>query len=108
MPFNPYGLSGSIVQTPPKVRVTSAWHGSRSRRFSDVVVRDKQGNILAIVENSPAVKLAKRLGVKSSPKAKAIATPSTEELARIERENALEERRLAWQKSLTSIHLNDN
>jgi hypothetical protein len=71
------------------------------------VVRDKQGNILAIVENSPAVKLAKKLGVKSNPKpTKAIPTP--EELARIEREMALEERRIAWQKSLTSVHLDDN
>jgi hypothetical protein len=71
------------------------------------VVRDKQGNILAIVENSPAVKLAKKLGVKSNPKPTK-ATPTPEELARIEREIALEERRLAWQKSLISVHLDDN
>ena len=108
MPYSPYGASGSIVATPPKVRVSRSWLGSGSRRFSDVVVRDKQGNILAIVENSPAVKLAKKLGVKSNPKAKAITTPSAEELARIEREIALEERRQAWQKNLVSVHLDDN
>jgi hypothetical protein len=105
--FSPYGASGSIVQTPPNVRVTKAWQGSRSRRFSNVEIRDREGNLVAIVESSPAVKLAKKLGVKSNPKP-TIATPSAEELARIEREVALEARRIAWQKSLMSVHIDDN
>jgi hypothetical protein len=72
MPYNPYGVSGSIITPPRDVRVSKAWHGSRSRRFSEVVVRDKSGNIIAVVEDSPAVKLAKR-----SRKSAQVATPAT-------------------------------
>jgi len=46
--------------------------GFTSRKFSEVVVRDKSGNIIAVVEDSPAVKLAKR-----SRKSAQVATPAT-------------------------------
>jgi hypothetical protein len=72
MPYNPYGVSGSIITPPRDVRVSKAWQGSRSRRFSEVVVRDKSGNIVAVIEDSPAVKLAKR-----SRKSAQVATPAT-------------------------------
>ena len=72
MPYNPFGVSGSIITPPRQVRVSKAWHGSRSRKFSEVVVRDKSGNIIAVVEDSPAVKLAKR-----SRKSAQVATPAT-------------------------------
>jgi len=87
---NPYGVSGSIITPPRQVRVSKAWHGSRSRRFSEVVVRDKSGNIIAVVEDSPAVKLAKR-----SRKSAKVATPATPApLTEAElRAIALEERR---------------
>jgi hypothetical protein len=94
MPYNPYGVSGSIITPPRDVRVSKAWHGSRSRRFSEVVVRDKSGNIIAVVEDSPAVKLAKR-----SRKSAQVVSPATpkpltnEELRAI----ALEERRLQFE-----------
>lgn len=90
MSHNPYGVSGSIITPPRQVRVSKAWHGSRSRRFSEVVVRDKSGNIIAVVEDSPAVKLAKR-----SRKSAKVATPATPApLTEAElRAIALEERR---------------
>ncbi len=72
MSYNPYGVMGSIITPPRDVRVSKAWQGSRSRRFSEVVVRDKSGNIIAVVEDSPAVKLAKR-----SRKSAQVATPAT-------------------------------
>ena len=72
MPYNPFGVSGSIITPPRQVRVSKAWHGSRSRKFSEVVVRDKSGNIIAVIEDSPAVKLAKR-----SRKSAQVATPAT-------------------------------
>ena len=72
MPYNPYGVSGSIITPPRDVRVSKAWQGSRSRRFSEVVVRDKSGNIIAVVEDSPAVKLAKR-----SRKSAQVVSPAT-------------------------------
>ena len=94
MPYNPYGVSGSIITPPRDVRVSKAWHGSRSRRFSEVVVRDKSGNIIAVVEDSPAVKLAKR-----SRKSAQVATPATPApLTEAElRAIALEERRLQFE-----------
>jgi len=94
MPYNPYGVSGSIITPPRDVRVSKAWHGSRSRRFSEVVVRDKSGNIIAVVEDSPAVKLAKR-----SRKSAQVATPATPKpLTEAElRAIALEERRLQFE-----------
>jgi hypothetical protein len=94
MPYNPYGVSGSIITPPRDVRVSKAWHGSRSRRFSEVVVRDKSGNIIAVVEDSPAVKLAKRSRKSAQVVAPATPKPLTEaELRAI----ALEERRLQFE-----------
>lgn len=58
---------GSIITPPRQVKASVAWKGSRSRRFSEVVVRDKSGNIIAVVENSPAVKLAKRVAKSATP-----------------------------------------
>jgi hypothetical protein len=72
VPYNPFGVSGSIITPPRQVRASVAWKGSRSRKFSEVVVRDKDGNIVAVVEDSPAVKLAKR-----SRKSAKVATPAT-------------------------------
>jgi len=90
VPYNPFGVCGSIITPPRQVRVSKAWRGSRSRRFSEVVVRDKSGNIIAVVEDSPAVKLAKR-----SRKSAKVATPATPApLTEAElRAIALEERR---------------
>ena len=100
MPYNPYGVSGSIITPPHKVRSSRAWQGSRSRRFSEIVVRDKDGHIIATIENSPAVKLARKLGVRPS---KVIATPkplTDSELRAI----ALDERKQQFAKSLNNIH----
>ena len=72
MSYNPYGVMGSIITPPRQVRASVAWKGSRSRKFSEVVVRDKSGNIVAVIEDSPAVKLAKR-----SRKSAQVATPAT-------------------------------
>ena len=63
---------GSIITPPRQVRASVAWKGSRSRKFSEVVVRDKSGNIIAVVEDSPAVKLAKR-----SRKSAQVVSPAT-------------------------------
>ena len=94
MPYNPYGVSGSIITPPRQVRVSKAWQGSRSRRFSEVVVRDKSGNIIAVVEDSPAVKLAKRT-IKNAKPSPATAKPLTEaELRAI----ALDERRRQFEQ----------
>ena len=78
MPYNPFGVSGSIITPPRQVRASVAWKGSRSRKFSEVVVRDKSGNIIAVVEDSPAVKLAKRT-IKNAKPSPATAKPLTEE-----------------------------
>ena len=67
MSYNPYGVMGSIIQPPRQVKASVAWKGSRSRKFSEVVVKDKNGNIIAIVEDSPAVKLAKRVAKNAKP-----------------------------------------
>ena len=100
MPYNPYGVSGSIVHAPRKIlkntRFTSV---AKGKRFGSVTIRDTNGNILAVVDASPAVKLARKLGVKS-PKV-ATAKPLTElELRSI----ALAERKEQFSKSLTNIH----
>ncbi len=94
MPYNPYGVSGSIITPPRDVRVSKAWHGSRSRRFSEVVVRDKSGNIVAVIEDSPAVKLAKRSRKSAQVVSPATPKPLTEEELRA---IALEERRLQFE-----------
>lgn len=90
MPYNPYGVSGSIITPPRDVRVSRAWKGSRSKRFSNLVVRDKAGNIIVAIEDSPAVKLAKRSRKVAQVVAPATPAPLTEaELRTI----ALDERR---------------
>lgn len=81
---------GSIITPPRQVKASVAWKGSRSRRFSEVVVRDKQGNMIAVVEDSPAVKLAKRSRKSAQVVAPATPAPLTEaELRKI----ALDERK---------------
>ena len=94
MSYNPYGVMGSIITPPRKVRVSKAWQGSRSRRFSNLVVRDKSGNIIVAVEDSPAVKLAKRVAKNAKP-IDTTPKPLTElELRRI----ALDERRRQFEQ----------
>ena len=68
MSFNPYGVMGSIITPPRDVRVSKAWKGSRSKRFSNLVVRDKAGNIIVAIEDSQAVKLARRTIKNAKPK----------------------------------------
>jgi hypothetical protein len=68
MSYNPYGVSGSIITPPRDVRSAPAWLGSRSKRFSNLVVRDKAGNIIVAIEDSPAVKLARRTIKNAKPK----------------------------------------
>jgi len=92
--YNPYGVMGSIITPPRQVRASVAWRGSRSRKFSEVVVRDKSGNIVAVIEDSPAVKLAKR-----SRKSAQVATPATPKpLTEAElRAIALEDKRMKFE-----------
>ena len=91
MPYNPYGVSGSIITPPRDVRVSKAWLGSRSKRFSNLVVRDKSGNIIVAIEDSPAVKLAKRVAKNAKP-APATPKPLTElELRKIKAEERMAE-----------------
>ena len=90
MPYNPYGVSGSIITPPRDVRVSKAWLGSRSKRFSNLVVRDKAGNIIVAIEDSQAVKLARRTIKNAKPKPDTTPKPlSNDELRRI----ALDERK---------------
>jgi len=90
VPYNPYGVSGSIITPPHKVRTSKAWQGSRSKRFTNLVVRDKLGNIIVAVEDSVAVKLARRTIKNAKPKPDTTPKPlSNDELRRI----ALDERK---------------
>ena len=90
MSYNPYGVSGSIITPPRDVRSAPAWLGSRSKRFSNLVVRDKSGNIIVAIEDSQAVKLARRTIKNAKPKPDTTPKPLTElELRRI----ALDERK---------------
>jgi hypothetical protein len=90
MPYNPYGVSGSIITPPRDVRSAPAWLGSRSRKFSNLVVRDKAGNIIVAIEDSQAIKLARRTIKNAKPKPDTTPKPLTElELRRI----ALDERK---------------
>ena len=68
MPYNPYGVSGSIITPPRDVRVSKAWLGSRSKRFSNLEVRDREGNLIVAIEDSQAVKLARRTIKNAKPK----------------------------------------
>ncbi len=88
--YNPYGVSGSIITPPRDVRSAPAWLGSRSKRFSNLVVRDKSGNIIVAIEDSQAVKLARRTIKNAKPKPDTTPKPLTDdELRRI----ALDERK---------------
>ena len=90
MSYNPFGVMGSIITPPHKVRTTKAWKGSRSKRFTNLVVRDKSGNIIVAVEDSVAVKLARRTIKNAKPKPDTTPKPLTDdELRRI----ALDERK---------------
>ena len=90
MSYNPYGVSGSIITPPRNVRSAPAWLGSRSKRFSNLVVRDKAGNIIVAIEDSQAIKLARRTIKNAKPKPDTTPKPLTElELRRI----ALDERK---------------
>ena len=91
MPYNPYGVSGSIITPPRDVRSAPAWLGSRSKRFSNLVVRDKEGNIIVAIEDSPAVKLARRT-IKNAKPSPATPKPLTElELRNIKAQERLAE-----------------
>ena len=68
MSYNPYGVSGSIITPPRDVRSAPAWLGSRSKRFSNLEVRDREGNLIVAIEDSQAVKLARRTIKNAKPK----------------------------------------
>lgn len=95
VPYNPYGVSGSIITPPREVRSSKAWRKQYPRKanFSDLVVRDKAGNIIVAIEDSPAVKLARRVVKHAKPKPlPATPKPLTElELRKIKAEERLEE-----------------
>ena len=83
---------GSVITPPRDVRVSKAWKGSRSKRFSNLVVRDKSGNIIVAIEDSQAVKLARRTIKNAKPKPlPATLRPLTEiELRKIKAQERLE------------------
>ena len=92
MSYNPYGVSGSIITPPREVKSSKAWRKQYPRRanFSDLVVRDKAGNIILTIEDSQAVKLARRTIKNAKPKPDTTPKPLTaDELRRI----ALDERK---------------
>lgn len=93
MSYNPYGVCGSIITPPRDVRSAPAWLGSRSKRFSNLVVRDKSGNIIVAIEDSQAVKLARRTIKNAKPKpTPATPKPLTElELRKIKAEERMAE-----------------
>jgi len=68
VPYNPYGVSGSIITPPRNVRSAPAWLGSRSKRFSNLEVRDREGNLIVAISDSDAVKLARRVKRHAKPK----------------------------------------
>lgn len=92
MSYNPYGVMGSIIVPPRSVKSSPKNLGSRSKRFGNVVVKRADGTIVATIENSPAVKLARKV-------AKPTLNPKID-LAKIERENALAERQALMAKIL--------
>jgi len=83
---------GSIITPPRDVRVSKAWKGSRSKRFSNLVVRDREGNLIVAIEDSQAVKLARRTIKNAKPKPlPATLRPLTElELRKIKAQERLE------------------
>ena len=68
--YNPYGVSGSVIIPPHKVKASKAWRRQYPRKayFTDLVVRDKAGNIIVAIEDSQAVKLARRTIKNAKPK----------------------------------------
>ena len=70
MPYNPYGVSGSIIIPPHKVKASKAWRRQYPRKpyFTNLVVRDKEGNIIVAISDSEAVKLARRVKRHAKPK----------------------------------------
>jgi len=94
---------GSIITPPHKVRTSKAWKGSRSKRFSNLVVRDKSGNIIVAVEDSAAVKLARRTIKNAKPKPDTTPKPLTElELRKIRVEERMAELAKQWAKPAES------
>ena len=92
MSNNPYGVMGSIIVPPRQVKSSPRGLGSKSKRFGNVVVKRADGTIVATIENSPAVKLARKV---------AKPTPTlTIDHAKIEREVALAERQALMAKLL--------
>ena len=82
---------GSIITPPREVRSSKAWQGSRSKRFSNLEVRDKSGNLIVAIEDSPAVKLARRTIKNAKPKSDTTPKPLTElELRKIKAQERLE------------------
>lgn len=82
---------GSIITPPREVRSSKAWQGSRSKRFSNLEVRDKSGNLIVAIEDSQAVKLARRTIKNAKPKPDTTPKPLTElELRKIKAQERLE------------------
>lgn len=92
MSFNPYGVNGSIIVPPRSVKASPRGLGSRSKRFGNVVVKRADGTIVATIENSPAVKLARKI-------AKPTIKPAVD-TAKLEREIALAERQALMARAL--------
>lgn len=92
MSFNPYGVNGSIIVPPRSVMSSPRGFGSRSKRFGNVVVKRADGTIVATIENSPAVKLARKI-------AKPTIKPAID-TAKLEREIALAERKALMAQAL--------
>jgi len=89
--YNPFGVMGSIITPPREVRSSKAWQGSRSKRFSNLEVRDKSGNLIVAIEDSQAVKLARRTIKNAKPKPDTTPKPLTElELRKIKAQERLE------------------
>ena len=92
MSYNPYGVMGSIIVPPRSVKSSPKNLGSRSKRFGNVVVKRADGTIVATIENSPAVKLARKV-------AKPTPSPAVDTV-KLEREIALAERQALMAKLL--------
>ena len=100
--YNPYGVSGSIIIPPHKVKASKAWRRQYPRKpyFTNLVVRDKSGNIIVAIEDSVAVKLARRTIKNAKPKPlPATLKPLTEiELRNMRAQDKLEELAQRWAK----------
>ena len=102
MSYNPYGVMGSIIIPPHKVKASKAWRRQYPRKpyFTNLVVRDKAGNIIVAIEDSQAVKLARRTIKNAKPKPlPATLKPLTEiELRNMRAQDKLEELAQRWAK----------